>query len=160
MDCTSLNSRLVCPEDETFIFQLYASRWVEHLENWDWELEQKEKFLRLQFQAQQHSYQIQFPHREHRIVLRANEPIGNILIINNADYICLADIALLPCYRNQGIGTLLIRNLLTEAGNSRKPVHLQVEKLNPAIHLYERLGFLKIKNTGTHFVMEWRSCEI
>ncbi|MBD2386865.1 GNAT family N-acetyltransferase [Cylindrospermum sp. FACHB-282] len=160
MDFTSLNSRLVCLEDEPFIFQLYASRWVEHLENWGWNLEQQEKFLRFQFQAQQHSYQFKFPDREHRIVLKANQPIGNILIISNANYICLADIALLPCYRNQGIGTLLIRNLLTEAANSRKPVHLQVERLNPAIHLYERLGFLKTEDTGTHFIMEWSSCEI
>lgn len=160
MDFTSLNSRLVCLEDEPFIFQLYASKWVEHLENWGWDLEQKEKFLRCQFQAQQHSYQVQFPEREHRIVLKANQPIGNILIIKNTNSICLADITLLTSDRNQGIGTLLIRNLLTEAGNSRKPVHLQVEKLNPAIHLYERLGFVKTEDTGTHFIMEWSFCEI
>jgi len=160
MDCTSLNNRPVCPEDETFIFHLFASKWVEHLANWDWNLEKKEKFLRLQFQAQQHSYQTQFPNREHRIVLKANKPIGSILIINNADHICLADIDLLPCHRNQGIGTLLIQNLLTEAANSRKSVYLQVEKLNPAIQLYKRLGFMETEDTGTHFVMEWRSCEL
>ena len=51
-------------------------------------------------------------------------------------------ISLYPRFRRQGIGTAMMRALLDElhdAGYAR--VSLSVQKENPALHLYERLGF-------------------
>ena len=51
-------------------------------------------------------------------------------------------IALLEPYRNRGIGGAMMRQMLTEledAGYAR--ASLSVQKENPALHLYERLGF-------------------
>ena len=51
-------------------------------------------------------------------------------------------ISLYPRFRRQGIGTAMMGSLLDElhdAGYVR--VSLSVQKENPALHLYERLGF-------------------
>ena len=51
-------------------------------------------------------------------------------------------ISLYPAYRGRGIGTSLMRRMLTDledAGYAR--CSLSVQKENPALHLYERLGF-------------------
>lgn len=157
MDCTTLTSRPACSTDTDFLFELFASQWLQDLENWGWNAQQQKTFLRLQFDAQKSYYQLHFPDQDHRIVLMADNPIGSILVIRTDKDICLADIILLPRYHNQGIGTLLIQNLLTEAANTQKCVYLKVAKLNPAIHLYERLGFVNIGDTGTHFQMKWSS---
>lgn len=48
-----------------------------------------------------------------------------------------------PEYRNKGIGTQLIKNLIHLAKDQFRIelLHLQVYSENPAIHLYDRMGF-------------------
>jgi ribosomal protein S18 acetylase RimI-like enzyme len=49
--------------------------------------------------------------------------------------------AVLPMYRNQGIGTLLLSRLIESAANSYECISLSVSARNPATRLYQRLGF-------------------
>jgi predicted GNAT family acetyltransferase len=42
---------------------------------------------------------------------------------------------------NRGLGTTLLRNLQSEAAAAGKPLRIHVERFNPALRLYERLGF-------------------
>ena len=58
------------------------------------------------------------------------------------------DIALLPRYCNRGIGTRLLRELQSEAAAAGKPLRIHVERVNPALRLYERLGFRQIEDRG------------
>jgi len=67
----------------------------------------------------------------------------------------MVDIALLPPSRNAGIGTALRRDLLAEAAIAHQPVRIHVEKFNPALRLYERLGFAPIEDKGVYLFMEW-----
>jgi len=46
----------------------------------------------------------------------------------------------LPVQR-QGIGTEVMRRLIAEASPTGRAVELAVVKINPALRLYERLGF-------------------
>ncbi|WP_233787963.1 GNAT family N-acetyltransferase [Dulcicalothrix desertica] len=50
-------------------------------------------------------------------------------------------IAVLPEYRNQGIGTQLITHLLNNTKNVYSAISLSVSLSNPALRLYQRLGF-------------------
>jgi ribosomal protein S18 acetylase RimI-like enzyme len=50
-------------------------------------------------------------------------------------------IAVLPEYRNQGIGTQLITHLLDNIKNVYSAISLSVSLSNPALQLYQRLGF-------------------
>ncbi len=110
----------------------------------------------MQFHAQQTSYQNQFPNSSYQIVLMQELAVGSMLVIRNEAEIRLADIALLPEYRDRGIGGYLIQNLLVEATQAGKPVRLQVIQFNRAIQLYQRLGFSKVGDNGTHFLLEWQ----
>ncbi len=52
--------------------------------------------------------------------------------------------AVLPEYRNQGLGTKIMEQLMNEVANIYPQMSLSVRENNPVIHLYERLGFTKV----------------
>jgi ribosomal protein S18 acetylase RimI-like enzyme len=60
-------------------------------------------------------------------------------------------IALWPEYRGQGIGTALLERLLEAAKNLYPAISLSVSPNNPAIRLYERLGFVKVDVRGDDY---------
>ena len=61
----------------------------------------------------------------------------------------------LPEYRNAGIGGSVLEDLLAEAAEAGKPVRGHVENFNPALRLYERLGFVKVGVNGVRHLIEW-----
>ncbi|MBA0086269.1 MAG: GNAT family N-acetyltransferase [Acidobacteria bacterium Pan2503] len=44
-------------------------------------------------------------------------------------------------FQRRGIGTAVMNRLIGEAARVNQPVRLSVVKMNPALRLYERLGF-------------------
>lgn len=50
-------------------------------------------------------------------------------------------IGVLPAHRRQGLGEALLRALMGEAARRGHGLSLNVRDENPAIHLYQRLGF-------------------
>lgn len=61
--------------------------------------------------------------------------------------------ALLPAYRGQGIGTALLTNLIAQARGRYAALSLSVDPQNPAMRLYERLGFVVVGASGTSLTM-------
>lgn len=144
------------PDDEPFLYELYANTRTEEIDAFGWNAAQKEMFLKLQFTAQRQHYDIAYPDAEHRIILFKGCPAGRILVFRSEREIVLVDIALLPGHRGGGIGTALIRGLIDEAEAMGLPLRLHVEKHNRAARLYERLGFSLIGETGVYYEMERR----
>ncbi len=72
------------------------------------------------------------------------------------DEICIVDIALLPEFCNRGIGTTILRTLQAEASAAGKPLRIHVERFNPALRLYERLGFRLVEDRGVYLFLEWK----
>ncbi len=152
---SSITFRPIRPEDEAFLYQVYASTREDELAQVPWDEGEKETFLRMQFNAQHKYYQEQFLNAEFQIILLDDRPIGRLYVDRRPDEIRLIDIALLPGERNGGIGTLLLKELLVEAAEVEKPVRIHVERCNPALRLYERLGFSRIDDQGVYHLMEW-----
>ena len=71
------------------------------------------------------------------------------------DEIRIIDIALLPAFRNAGIGSSILRDLLGEGDRTGKPVTIHVEKMNPALRLYQRLGFQEAGDVGVYWFMRY-----
>ena len=67
----------------------------------------------------------------------------------------MIDIALLTSERGKGTGGKIMRDILDEALAAGKPVRIHVLKNNRAMHLYERLSFRPIGDTGVYYLMEW-----
>jgi ribosomal protein S18 acetylase RimI-like enzyme len=59
----------------------------------------------------------------------------------------------LPEFQGRGLGTTILGDVIEHARMGRRPVSLQVLKVNPARRLYERLGFVISGESETHFQM-------
>lgn len=148
--------RPVCPEDEPFIFQLYAGTRLEEIAKLPWNDKQKQAFLKMQFDAQQLHYKTYFPGANHQIILYGGQPAGRLYVDRPGDAIHILDLALLPEYRNHGAGSSLLRGLLSEGQDQAKPVWGYVEDFNPALGLLERLGFHRKEEKSIHLLLEWQ----
>ncbi len=145
------------PEDKAFLYEVYASTREEELAVLPWSSEEKERFLRMQFEAQHGFYMNQFPDAEFSIIELEGKPIGRYYLEHRHDEYRIIDIALLPPYRNQGIGGEYLKALCEKAMQSGLPICIHVEQNNRAMALYKRVGFKKIGDTGVYNLMEWRS---
>ena len=143
------------PEDDQFLMELFASTRAPELAFLSFDENQRELFLSMQFRAQSQQYAARCPHAQHSIVLDNDTPIGRIIVDRSEKEFTLVDVALLTEYRNYGIGTRLIEDLLKEARTEGKPVRLHVFSSNPAIHLYERMGFARTGGDQVYLEMLW-----
>lgn len=133
----NITLREATPDDEPFLFELYASTRMEELAAFSWDENQKQVFLKMQFLTRERS----LAGGDHRIVLLNERRAGRIWVDRTDTAILLKDVAFLPEYRNAGLGTRLLEDLKKEAIASGKPIQLHVVVTNPAVRLYERLGF-------------------
>jgi ribosomal protein S18 acetylase RimI-like enzyme len=116
---------------------------------------QKNAFLDQQFAAQFEHYGIHYPTCERNIIQKDGQPVGRLWIDEWHDQIRLVDIALLSQWRGSGIGTMLLRDVLARGAAAGKPVTIHVEGFNPALHLYQRLGFEHADTNGMYYLMRW-----
>ena len=149
--------RLACSEDADFLCSVYASTRAEELAATDWSAEQKRAFCRQQFDAQDTHYRAHYPTAEFSILERGGVAVGRLYVDRWAQEIRIMDIALLPEHRGAGIGTKLLQELQEEARAAGKALTIHVEKFNPALRLYERLGFKVREDKGVYLLMEWRA---
>jgi GNAT superfamily N-acetyltransferase len=149
--------RAVCGDDEALLFEIYSSTRAAEMALVSWDTAVKEAFLRSQFSAQQTHYRKFFPEATHDLILVKGHPAGRLYMNRRKDEIHILDIALLPEFRNLGIGTTILQDLMVEAISTNRTVLLHVEIFNPAMKLYERLGFVKAGEQGIYHEMIWKS---
>ena len=145
-------------QDLAFLHRLYASTRAAEMAVVDWTPEQREAFLRMQFAAQRSYYREHYGDARFDVIERHGQAIGRLYVARGPDDILVIDIALMAEHRGQGLGGGLMRALLDEAAAAGKTVSLHVEFYNPALRLYERLGFqAKGDDDGVYRLMEWRA---
>jgi len=76
-----------------------------------------------------------------RIVTGDNEDIGWIQIAAQPSALFIAQFFIDAPFRGAGIGTEVMTRIMAEASQSARALTLGVVKTNPALHLYQRLGF-------------------
>ncbi len=152
----TITLRPVCPDDERFLMEVYGSTRADELNLTNWSQRERQVFIEMQFAAQQQHYRTRFPEAEHNIILLNDRRAGRLYIARMEEEIRILDIAVAVEYRNAGIGSTILRRVMAEAEKSEKPVRIYVERFNPSLRLFERLGFSSVENTPSHFLMEWR----
>jgi ribosomal protein S18 acetylase RimI-like enzyme len=155
MNAPDIAFRPITSEDSEFLYTVYAQTRMEELAVVDWTESQKAAFLRAQFNAQHEAYQGTYRGGDFLVILRNGRAIGRLYLARWEQEIRIVDIALLPEYRNAGIGSTILRDILAEGARSGKRVSIHVEMFNPALTLYERLGFRKLGEQGVYYFMEW-----
>jgi ribosomal protein S18 acetylase RimI-like enzyme len=155
-DAAKASLRAVSPEDESFLYTVYASTRAAEMMLLPWSVEQKEAFLRMQFNAQQNYYRAENPEATHDIILQDSLPVGRLYVARRESEIRILDVTILPEYRSRGLGTPLIKDLMEEAAGAGKSLSVYVESFNPSRNLFERLGFTKVSDDGVNCLMEWR----
>lgn len=141
-------------DDREFLFKLYSSTRIHEIASFGWPPSQQEAFLRMQFTAQQRWYSMSYTQAEHHIIEQESVPIGRIMAYRQPPAAVLVDIALLPEHRGKGIGGELIRQLIEKCNQEKLPLRLQVHRGNPALRLYERLGFTRTSEDQMYIHME------
>ena len=154
MSARRIGFRPISPDDMPFLYDVYASTRYD-VEGLGWSQEELTGFLQMQFNAQHQHYQQHFASAEFLIIALDGRQIGRLYIDRRADEIRIIDIALLKPYRNQGIGVSILRDILAEAEAADRPVRIHVERNNPALSLYERLGFIPTDDGPVYWLMEW-----
>lgn len=144
------------PEDEAFLFELYAGTRRAEMAGWGLEGALLDQMLALQVAGRQGTYRARFPGADHHIILQEDRPVGRILVDRTGTALVLVDVALVPAVRGAGIGTRLLQGLQAEAAERGCPLRLQVVLTNPARRLYERLGFATLGEDAVYAQMEWR----
>lgn len=151
-----LDFRPIRDEDREFLRRLYGSTRADELARTGWTEEEKGRFIEFQFGAQHEYYQEQFPDAAFDLVLVDGAAAGRLYVDRRPDEIRLIDIALLPEYRRRGIGGELMERVLAEGRAAGLPVQIHVERNNPAMRLYERLGFRRVEEQGVYWLMRWQ----
>ena len=145
------------PGDLDFLRCVYASsREDEMALATHWTHEQKTEFLNGQFELQRRHYVEHYPGASLSVITLGGRDIGRLYVDRWDDEIRLMDIALLPEFRNRGIGQSLIQELLDEARRTNKLLSCYVEESNPAKRLYERMGFVE---AGQHTFYRLMHCK-
>ena len=90
-----------------------------------------------------------------RVIMMGEKAIGLIAVKHREDQVWIDEIQLGAAWRNQGIGTEILRELISSARRENKGLGLQVLKQNTkAKSLYEKLGFVVCGESETHHIMK------
>lgn len=143
--------------DLPFLAQVYASTRTEELALAPWSEAGKQAFLASQFQAQHAHYQRYYPDADWLVVSCDGNDIGRLYLERWPTQHRIIDIALLPAHRGRGFGEALLRDLMDEAAAAGRAVSIHVEKNNPAMRLYRRLGFATEEDKGVYDLMRWEA---
>lgn len=89
--------------------------------------------------------QLRMDHTVYHIVRGDNKPVGYVMGILCGDEAELYRIAVMPEYRRNGFGSLLMKEFLDRISPDAEKVFLEVRSRNTAaIELYKRFGFEQI----------------
>ncbi|MDX8400068.1 MAG: GNAT family N-acetyltransferase [Gallionellaceae bacterium] len=147
----------ITDKDIPFLMEVYASTREEEFKITDWPDAEKEAFIKMQFTFQHTQYMENYKNKEFSIIMYKGDQVGRLYLNRMEDDIRIVDITILTKHRGKGIGTPILQNILKEGAETNRCVTIHLEKFNPAITLYERLGFKKIADREVHHFMEWKN---
>lgn len=137
--------REVTHQDYNFIYHVKTTTLKPHIELvWGWDEAVQTKYLEESFGLET---QLIITHEQEEIgILELNELEKRLEVV---------ELEILPAYQRKGIGTKILQDIIEEYKGKGKQVGIGCFKINgDAKRLYERLGFIMIKETETHYVLE------
>jgi len=153
----ALALREVHDDDQAFLDALYASR-REDLRQMPMDAAFIAQMIKMQQHVQMEGVRMNYPDAMHRVIERAGQAVGRVIINAGSDDMRLIDIAIIPSAQRQGIARAILLALQADAQGQGKGVSLAVEQTNFAARgLYLQLGFVAISADALFEQMHWRS---
>lgn len=146
----NIDYRNVSADDFPFLLKLYRSTREPELAQTPWTETEKQAFIAMQFEAQHRHYQTHYPDALWLIIEKQGQAIGRLYLERWNSEHRIIDIALSPEHRAKGLGRAILEDLIDEASAAGKALGIHVEKQNPAMRLYLRLGFEKREDKGVY----------
>lgn len=109
--------------------------------------------LNLSMEAQVAGFRQRWDVTQVKIVTLDGTDIGWLQSFVREDALFLAQLFVDHAWRGQGIGTAIVEALIEEAGRAGRALTLGVVKTNPALRLYQRLGFRTTHEDERKFYM-------
>lgn len=134
--------RQASPQDFDYCARLYFAG-----------MEQIIRRLNLDLDRQTSSFQNQWEPAQVQLITLDGTDVGWLQSMKEEDALFLAQLFVDASVQRRGIGTEVMRRLIGEASRSSRAVELAVVKINPALRLYERLGFKIIHEDNLKFYM-------
>lgn len=94
-----------------------------------------------QWQLQQRIFASDYPGAHTELILLDGEPIGVLTLDEGPRSLRIVEIGLELHQRGRGVGERLLREVIAHADRQGKTLELAVMRHNPAVRLYQRLGF-------------------
>ncbi|MBL8482569.1 MAG: GNAT family N-acetyltransferase [Rhodocyclaceae bacterium] len=151
-----LRLRTLRDEDDAFLRHLYACIRKPELDLLNWDAGREAAFLQTQFDSQQQYYHTFYPGAQFDLVMLGDEPIGCFYVLQDGGDFRVIDLAILPEHRGNGYATAVLTALMHEAHRAGCSVSIHLEPYNPAVSLYQRLGFREVRMVGLHRLMQWQ----
>ena len=145
--------RPIQPGDEEALHAIFAATREAERQQLGWSGPEWDAFTRQQFAAQHAQYMRGYANPTFSLVLHGDDVAGRLYVNRSNDEIRVIDIALLEEFRCRGIGGRLLRALIAEAEASGRFLSLHVEKNNPILGFYRRLGFQDAADRGVYLYM-------
>lgn len=141
--------------DSEFFMKLFAEIKSSELQLNTWPEPIRTQMINMQFNAYESYMNVEFPDNKDYLILYQSAKAGRLQLNTDEMGIRIINISLSPPYRNKGIGAKIINDLTLEANQKNKPIFLDVDKINPALNLYSRLGFKIVLENEIKFTMAY-----
>ena len=148
-----ISFRVETEEDVPFLAALFASMRADEVATTGWSSELQHAFLAQQFDAQRRHYRQHYQGAEWLVVEHEGRAVGRLYLMEYERELRIVDISILPGNRGLGLGSAMLGDVIEEAESCGKAVTIHVERNNPAMGLYLRLGFAQMDEVGIYFLM-------
>lgn len=115
--------------------------------------------LDMQLRVRDAEYARRFENAYYYMIEKSGDTIGRLVLDFETGGVRIVDLAVLPAFHRQGIGSTVIRAMQRVAATLPAPVILSVRRDNPgAIRLYAAMGFVLdglAEASGLHLQMRW-----
>jgi ribosomal protein S18 acetylase RimI-like enzyme len=109
--------------------------------------------LNLDMDVQVRSFQKQWESAQVQLITLDGKDVGWLQSMTADDSLFLAQLFVDAPVQRRGIGTEVMRRVIGEASRAGRAVELAVVKINPALRLYQRLGFQVTHEDDRKFYM-------
>jgi ribosomal protein S18 acetylase RimI-like enzyme len=141
---TTISFKKANPQDKAFLLELRKASMNEHLAKAGIVLSDEQHYERIdEF----------FP--DSHLIYKDDEKIGLVKFGLLDDRLHIRQFQIMPAFHNCGIGSRVLSLLMKKAQERDIAITLNVLLANPALKLYQRHGFIIIKETQLEYQMRW-----